>query len=243
MSSAILWYSGSSTVTRSVNNMGKILFVDDESNIRRLVGYDLKTAGYEYTLCEDGQQAYEAIAKDNYDVIVIDWMMPRMSGIELVERLRKEGNEAVLIMLTAKDEEDNLLEAFEAGVDDYVTKPFSSRELMARIVAHLRRIHQKQNKTLRFGPISMDLTRRVVNVGKQSVELTKKEFELLEFFLKNPNIVLSRDTILNEIWNFDYDGDTRIVDVHIFKLRSKFQDTGVAIRSSRGIGYILEESK
>jgi DNA-binding response OmpR family regulator len=201
--------------------MGKILFVDDESNIRRLVGYDLKTAGYEYTLCEDGQQAYEAIAKDNYDVIVIDWMMPRMSGIELVERLRKEGNEAVLIMLTAKDEE----------------------ELMARIVAHLRRIHQKQNKTLRFGPISMDLTRRVVNVGKQSVELTKKEFELLEFFLKNPNIVLSRDTILNEIWNFDYDGDTRIVDVHIFKLRSKFQDTGVAIRSSRGIGYILEESK
>jgi DNA-binding response OmpR family regulator len=223
--------------------MGKILFVDDESNIRRLVGYDLKTAGYEYTLCEDGQQAYEAIAKDNYDVIVIDWMMPRMSGIELVERLRKEGNEAVLIMLTAKDEEDNLLEAFEAGVDDYVTKPFSSRELMARIVAHLRRIHQKQNKTLRFGPISMDLTRRVVNVGKQSVELTKKEFELLEFFLKNPNIVLSRDTILNEIWNFDYDGDTRIVDVHIFKLRSKFQDTGVAIRSSRGIGYILEESK
>jgi two-component system alkaline phosphatase synthesis response regulator PhoP len=223
--------------------MGKILFVDDESNIRRLVGYDLKTAGYEYTLCEDGQQAYEATLKETYDVIVIDWMMPRMSGIELVEKLRKEGNEAILIMLTAKDEEENLLEAFEAGVDDYVTKPFSSRELMARIVAHLRRVGQKQTKSLHFGPIAMDLTRRDVFIDKQPVELTKKEFELLEFFLKNPNIVLSRDTILNEIWNFDYDGDTRIVDVHIFKLRSKLQASSASIRSSRGIGYILEENK
>ncbi|MGB7594102.1 MAG: response regulator transcription factor [Erysipelotrichaceae bacterium] len=223
--------------------MGKILFVDDESNIRRLVGYDLKTAGYEYTLCEDGQQAYEAALKDKYDVIVIDWMMPRMSGIELVEKLRKEGNDAILIMLTAKDEEESLLEAFEAGVDDYVTKPFSSRELMARITAHLRRVGQKQSKTLRFGPIVMDLTRRDVFIDKQQAELTKKEFELLEFFLKNPNIVLSRDTILNEIWNFDYDGDTRIVDVHIFKLRSKLQASSASIRSSRGIGYILEENK
>lgn len=223
--------------------MGKILFVDDESNIRRLVGYDLKTAGYEYTLCEDGQQAYDAVQKESYDVIVIDWMMPRMNGIELVQRLRKEGNEAILIMLTAKDEEESLLEAFEAGVDDYVTKPFSSRELMVRIVAHLRRVGQKQTKTLRFGPIVMDLTRRDVHIDNKPAELTKKEFELLEFFLKNPNIVLSRDTILNEIWNFDYDGDTRIVDVHIFKLRTKLQESGASIRSSRGIGYILEENK
>jgi two-component system alkaline phosphatase synthesis response regulator PhoP len=223
--------------------MGKILFVDDESNIRRLVGYDLKTAGYDFTLCEDGQQAYEAAAKDTFDVIIIDWMMPRMNGVELVAKLRRDGNEAIMIMLTAKDEEDNLLEAFEAGVDDYVTKPFSSRELMARITAHLRRINQKQTKTLRFGQISMDLTRRDVTIESKPIELTKKEFELLEFFLKNPNIVLSRDTILNEIWNFDYDGDTRIVDVHIFKLRSKLQDSSASIRSSRGIGYILEENK
>ena len=223
--------------------MGKILFVDDESNIRRLVGYDLKSAGYEYTLCEDGRQAYDATQKETYDVIVIDWMMPRMNGIELVQRLRKEGNEAILIMLTAKDEEESLLEAFEAGVDDYVTKPFSARELMVRIAAHLRRVGQKQPKTLCFGPIVMDLTRRDVQIDKKPAELTKKEFELLEFFLKNPNIVLSRDTILNEIWNFDYDGDTRIVDVHIFKLRTKLQDSGASIRSSRGIGYILEENK
>lgn len=223
--------------------MSKILFVDDESNIRRLVGYDLKTAGYDYVLCEDGQQAYEAASKDVFDVIVIDWMMPRMSGIELVERLRKEGNTSILIMLTAKDEEESLLEAFEAGVDDYVTKPFSSRELIARITAHQRRIGQKQTKTLVFGPIVMDLTRRDVLIDKKLIDLTKKEFELLEFFLKNPNIVLSRDTILNEIWNFDYDGDTRIVDVHIFKLRSKLSASSASIRSSRGIGYILEENK
>lgn len=222
--------------------MAKILFVDDESNIRRLVGYDLKTAGYDFVLCENGKQAYEAASKDVFDVIVIDWMMPLMNGIELVEQLRKDGNEAVLVMLTAKDEEESLLEAFEAGVDDYVTKPFSSRELMARIAAHLRRTSQKQVKTLKFGQISMDLTRREVTINEKRSELTKKEFELLEYFVKNPNVVLSRDTILNEIWNFDYDGDTRIVDVHIFKLRNKLQNSNVTIRSSRGIGYILEET-
>ncbi|HAO61524.1 MAG: DNA-binding response regulator [Firmicutes bacterium GWF2_51_9] len=222
--------------------MAKILFVDDESNIRRLVGYDLKTAGYDFVLCENGKQAYEAAAKDVFDVIVIDWMMPLMNGIELVEQLRRDGNEAVLMMLTAKDEEESLLEAFEAGVDDYVTKPFSSRELMARIAAHLRRTTQKQTKTLKFGQISMDLTRREVTINEKRSELTKKEFELLEYFVKNPNVVLSRDTILNEIWNFDYDGDTRIVDVHIFKLRNKLQNSNVTIRSSRGIGYILEET-
>lgn len=222
--------------------MAKILFVDDESNIRRLVGYDLKTAGYDFVLCENGKQAYEAAAKDVFDVIVIDWMMPLMNGIELVEQLRRDGNEAVLVMLTAKDEEESLLEAFEAGVDDYVTKPFSSRELMARIAAHLRRTTQKQTKTLKFGQISMDLTRREVTINEKRSELTKKEFELLEYFVKNPNVVLSRDTILNEIWNFDYDGDTRIVDVHIFKLRNKLQNSNVTIRSSRGIGYILEET-
>ena len=222
--------------------MAKILFVDDESNIRRLVGYDLKTAGYDFVLCENGKQAYEAAAKDVFDVIVIDWMMPLMNGIELVEQLRRDGNEAVLMMLTAKDEEESLLEAFEAGVDDYVPKPFSSRELMARIAAHLRRTTQKQTKTLKFGQISMDLTRREVTINEKRSELTKKEFELLEYFVKNPNVVLSRDTILNEIWNFDYDGDTRIVDVHIFKLRNKLQNSNVTIRSSRGIGYILEET-
>ena len=222
--------------------MAKILFVDDESNIRRLVGYDLKTAGYDYVLCENGKQAYEAASKDVFDVIVIDWMMPLMSGIELVGQLRKDGNEAVLVMLTAKDEEENLLEAFEAGVDDYVTKPFSSRELMARIAAHLRRTTQKQTKTLKFGQVTMDLTRREVTINEKRSELTKKEFELLEYFVKTPNVVLSRDTILNEIWNFDYDGDTRIVDVHIFKLRAKLHDSNVTIRSSRGIGYILEET-
>ncbi len=222
--------------------MGKILYVDDENNLRRLVGYDLKTAGHDYTLCEDGIQAYAAASKAAFDVIVIDWMMPGMSGIELVERLRRDGNQAVLIMLTAKDEEESLLEAFEAGVDDYLTKPFSSRELMARITAHLRRFNQKQANVIKFGELTMDLTRREVKINDQATELTKKEFDLLEYFLKNPGVVLSRDQILNEIWNFDYDGDTRIVDVHIFKLRSKLASSSLNIRSSRGIGYIFEES-
>lgn len=222
--------------------MAKILFVDDENNIRRLVGYDLKMAGYEYTLCENGQEAFIAASAENYDVIVIDWMMPVLSGIELVRKLRDRDNNAVLIMLTAKDEEESLLEAFDAGVDDYMTKPFSSRELLARIAAHLRRKPIAKNAALlSYSDINMDLTRREVKIGGTSIELTKKEFELLEYFVRNPRIVLSRDAILNDIWDFDYDGDTRIVDVHVFKLRTKLQASKAALRASRGIGYILEE--
>ena len=222
--------------------MAKILFVDDENNIRRLVGYDLKMAGYEYTLCENGQEAYSAASTEIFDVIVIDWMMPVLCGIDLVRKLRDRDNNAVLIMLTAKDEEESLLEAFDAGVDDYMTKPFSSRELLARIAAHLRRKPIAKNAAfLSYSDIAMDLTRREVKINGISIELTKKEFELLEYFMRNPRIVLSRDAILNDIWDFDYDGDTRIVDVHIFKLRAKLQSSKASLRASRGIGYILEE--
>ena len=167
-------------------------------------------------------------------------MLPEISGIELVRLFRGKGIDSVMMMLTAKDEEEDILEAFEAGVDDYITKPFSPRELLARIQAHVKRIVKTSRRVLEMGGLTMDLGSREVSVNGQPVSLTKKEFELLEYLLRNPQIVLSRDNILNEIWDFDYDGDTRIVDVHIFKLRNKLQGSGVKIASLRGIGYKLE---
>lgn len=220
--------------------MARILLVEDEASIRRFISYDLKNAQHEVIQCADGDEAREVGLSQNFDIMIIDWMLPGMSGIELIRLFRQRGIDSVMIMLTAKDEEEDLLEGFEAGVDDYMTKPFSPRELLARIQAHCKRIVKKEAKELRMAELKMDLDTRVVTVKDQFIELTKKEFELLEYMLRNPQIVLSRDNILNEIWDFDYDGDTRIVDVHIFKLRNKLQDSGVVIRSLRGIGYKLE---
>ena len=207
--------------------MPRILLIEDEDSIRHLISYDLKNAR-------------EKGLNESFDIMIIDWMLPEISGIELVRLFRGKGIDSVMMMLTAKDEEEDILEAFEAGVDDYITKPFSPRELLARIQAHVKRIVKTSRRVLEMGGLTMDLGSREVSVNGQPVSLTKKEFELLEYLLRNPQIVLSRDNILNEIWDFDYDGDTRIVDVHIFKLRNKLQGSGVKIASLRGIGYKLE---
>ena len=220
--------------------MPRILLIEDEDSIRHLISYDLKNAGFDVTGCPDGASAREKGLNESCDIMIIDWMLPEISGIELVRLFRGKGIDSVMMMLTAKDEEEDILEAFEAGVDDYITKPFSPRELLARIQAHVKRIVKTSRRVLEMGGLTMDLGSREVSVNGQPVSLTKKEFELLEYLLRNPQIVLSRDNILNEIWDFDYDGDTRIVDVHIFKLRNKLQGSGVKIASLRGIGYKLE---
>ena len=220
--------------------MPRILLIEDEDSIRHLISYDLKNAGYEVVGCADGASAKEKGLSQSFDIMIIDWMLPEISGIELVRLFRGKGIDSVMMMLTARDEEEDILEAFDAGVDDYITKPFSPRELLARIQAHVKRIVKTSRRVLEMGGLTMDLGSREVRVNTQPVSLTKKEFELLEYMLRNPQIVLSRDNILNEIWDFDYDGDTRIVDVHIFKLRSKLSGSGVRISSLRGVGYKLE---
>jgi len=220
--------------------MSKVCFVDDELNIRRLVAYDLKQAGYDFTLCENGQEAYLKSKSETYDVYIIDWMMPEMDGIGLVKKLRAENNGAIMIMLTAKSEEEDLIDAFEAGVDDYLTKPFSSRELMVRIKAHLSRIQSKSSASLSFKDLQINVMNRSVTHLDKPIDLTKTEFDLLIYFTQNPAMVLSRDQILTKIWGFEYDGDTRIVDVHVFKLRVKLEKTSLEIKSVRGIGYLLE---
>lgn len=220
--------------------MPRILLIEDEDSIRHLISYDLKNAGYEVVGCADGASAKEKGLSQSFDIMIIDWMLPEISGIELVRLFRGKGIDSVMMMLTARDEEEDILEAFDAGVDDYITKPFSPRELLARIQAHVKRIVKTSRRVLEMGGLTMDLGSREVRVNNQPVSLTKKEFELLEYMLRNPQIVLSRDNILNEIWDFDYDGDTRIVDVHIFKLRSKLSGSVVRISSLRGVGYKLE---
>lgn len=223
--------------------MKRILIIDDNEDIRKIIGYDLIKAGFDVDDAQDGESGYQMIQKEkNYDLIIVDWMMPGMSGIELVRTLRRQHNNSLLFMLTAKDGVDDLAEAFEAGVDDYMRKPFSPRELTIRIQRHLQqRVREKDKHILSYGDITLDERSRQVTIQGNKVALTRKEFDMLTYYLSHPDTVLSRNQILNELWGFDYDGDTRIVDVHTFKLRAKLKDSSVMITSSRGIGYRLEK--
>lgn len=223
-----------------MDTLTKIAIVDDEANIRRLVSYDLKQAGYDVYAFEDGQALLDSPMVDGFDALVVDWMMPKLDGLNLVKTLRAKGNQALVIMLTAKAEEEDLIEAFEAGVDDYLSKPFSSRELLVRLKTHLARLSFKSSDSLVLGDLSLHPIRREARLNNDVIYLTKVEFDLLHYLiLERPN-VLSRDQILNELWGFDYDGDTRIVDVHVSKLRTKLKTSNLEIISLRGIGYRIE---
>lgn len=221
--------------------MEKILLIEDEDNIRKIIAYDLMKAGYDIQECADGEDALQLAEKEAYDVMIVDWMLPKVSGIDIVKQLRHKGIDSIIIMLTAKDEETDILYAFDSGVDDYMTKPFSPRELLARVHAHLkRRVKTESKDALAIGDLRIDTKKYEAYVKDTYISLTKKEYDLLEYFIRNCNIVLSRDDILNEIWGFNYDGDTRIVDVHVFKLRAKLETSDVHIRSMRSVGYIME---
>ena len=221
--------------------MAKVLLIEDEENIRKIISYDLRKAGHTIVESGDGQEALDIALKQPFDVLIIDWMLPHVSGIEIVQKLRTQHVDSVMIMLTARDDETDILYAFDQGVDDYVTKPFSPRELLARVNAHMKRQSKRMEKDLEIGELRINLKRREALLKDELLTLTKKEFDLLEYFVSNKYIVLSRDAILHDIWGFDYDGDTRIVDVHVFKLRTKLQGSNVHIKSSRGVGYLLEE--
>ncbi len=221
--------------------MTKVLIIEDEESIRLLLRYDLKAAGYEVELAEDGETGLEMALSRSYDVLIVDWMLPRLSGLELVRKVREMQSQALIFMVTAKDEEQDVLEAFDVGVDDYLIKPFSPRQLVARLNAHLRRLSHRENQQQRtFGNVVISDEEHRVLVDGNEVFLTKTEFDLLQYLSSNLNKVMSREQILNDIWDFDYDGDTRIVDVHIFKLRSKLVNGSLQIKSLRGVGYVAK---
>lgn len=225
--------------TNESNRQPTVLIVDDEAQIIDFLQMGFSYEGFHVLVATNGPDAIrEAIASDP-DIIILDIMLPGLSGLEVTRQLRRTRN-VPIIMLTARDEIDDLVAGLNTGADDYVTKPFAFRELMARTRALLRRNGNNTADTLSFHDITLDRGTRVVTRNNQPVELTPREFDLLELFLMNPRQVLSRDVILSRVWGYDYSGDDNIIEVYIRHLREKLHDNPPQlIQTVRGIGYSL----
>jgi len=222
----------------------KILVVDDESRMRKLVRDFLVKSNYEVLEAEDGEQAVDIFLKVNdITLIVLDIMMPKLDGWQVCREIRSY-SKVPIIMLTAKGDERDELQGFGLGVDEYISKPFSPKILVARIEAILRRTNQLQNEDmLSCSGIVVDKAAHQVMIDGIIIELSFKEFELLTYFIENKGIALSREKILNNVWNYDYFGDARTIDTHVKKLRSKMGEKGDLIKTIWGMGYKLEEEK
>jgi len=219
----------------------KILVVDDEARMRKLVSDFLVREGFEVLEAGDGEIAMD-LFYGNKDIalVILDVMMPKMDGWQVLREIR-ESSQVPVIMLTARADEKDELRGFDLGVDEYVTKPFSPRTLVARVNAILRRTGGKEeNDRIELSGIVLDKSAHQVTIDGEPVELSFKEFELLEYFMKNNKIALSREKILNHVWNYDYFGDARTIDTHVKKLRSKLGAKGELIKTIWGMGYKLE---
>ncbi len=218
---------------------GKILVVDDESRMRKLVRDFLVHNDYEVLEAADGEQALDIFYKDKEIVLIIlDVMMPKRSGWEVLSEIR-ETSEVPVIMLTARTSENDELQGFDIGADEYIAKPFSPKILVARVEAILRRSTSKEEegKNIEIGGITIDKAAHTVEIDGNRIELSFKEFELLVYFAENTGIALSREKILNHVWDYDYFGDARTIDTHVKKLRSKMGEKGNYIKTIWGMGY------
>lgn len=223
-------------------NSIKILVVDDESRMRKLVKDFLVRKGYDVLEAGDGEEALEVFYRErDIALIILDVMMPKLNGWEVCREVR-ETSRVPIIMLTAKGDESDELNGFELGADEYISKPFSPKILVARVEAILRRSGkaEEEESLLEMGGIVVDKTAHQVTVDGKEIELSFKEFELLTFFMENAGIALSREKILNNVWNYDYFGDARTIDTHVKKLRSKMGEKGDYIRTIWGMGYKFE---
>lgn len=218
-----------------------ILVVDDEERMRKLIKDFLTAKGYIILEAEDGEKALEIFEnnKNKISLILLDVMMPKLDGWSVLRQIRQESKVPV-IMLTARGEEQDELFGFELGVDEYISKPFSPKILVARVDAILRRINKNLEQIKDFGGIEIDKEGRTVKVDGKPIELSLREYELLTYLVDNENIALSRDKILNNVWNYDYYGDSRTIDSHIKKIRHKLGKKGKYIKTMRGIGYKFE---
>ena len=222
----------------------KILVVDDESRMRKLVKDFLVRQNFEVIEAGDGEEALDCFYKDkSIALIILDVMMPKMNGFEVCKEIR-ETSKVPIIMLTAKGEESSELQGFELGVDEYISKPFSPKIVVARVEAMLRRTNQTEPEAvIQVGGIPIDKTAHQVTVDGKDVELSYKEFERLTYFAENAGIALSREKILNNVWNYDYFGDARTIDTHVKKLRNKLGSKGDYIKTIWGMGYKFEVSE
>lgn len=218
----------------------KILVVDDEQRMRKLVKDFLQKNGYEVLEAADGEEAVDVFfGTKGIQLIILDVMMPKMDGFQVAAAIR-EYSQVPIVMLTARDSERDELKGFDLGVDEYITKPFSPSILVARVEAILRRSTGGRNEMITMGGIVLDKSAHEVMVDGESVELSFKEFELLNYFMENQGIALSRERILNSVWNYDYFGDARTIDTHVKKLRSKLGTKGEYIHTVWGMGYKFE---
>ncbi|MBD5537807.1 MAG: response regulator transcription factor [Lachnospiraceae bacterium] len=220
----------------------KVLVVDDESRMRKLVKDFLLKSNYDVIEAEDGVQAVDIFfAQKDIALVVLDVMMPKMDGFQVCREIRAY-SKVPIIMLTAKSDERDELQGFELGVDEYISKPFSPKILVARIEAILRRTNQGAHAgVMKAGGIEVNKDAHMVKIDGRDIELSYKEFELLTYFMENRGIALSREKILNNVWNYDYFGDARTIDTHVKKLRSKMGEKGEMIKTIWGMGYKFEE--
>jgi DNA-binding response OmpR family regulator len=220
-----------------------ILLVEDEVRLARFVELELSSEGYQISVAHDGMTGLSLAREANLDLAILDWMVPGLSGLELCRRLRATGSKIPVIMLTARDEVSDRVAGLDAGADDYVVKPFSIEELLARVRAHLRRTQETDEDGLQFEDLSLNRRTREVFRGRRAVDLTAKEFDLLEYLLTHPRQVFTRDQILENVWGYDFMGDSNIIEVYIRYLRLKLEEQGEKrlIHTARGVGYSLKE--
>ena len=218
-----------------------ILVVDDESRMRKLIKDYLVAKGYSILEEEDGEKALEVFEekKKKINLVILDVMMPKLDGWSVLRQIRQD-SKVPIIMLTARGEEQDELFGFELGVDEYISKPFSPKILVARVEAILKRTNQDKKEVKDYGGIQIDQEGRTVTVDGKTIELSLREYELLVYLVNNENIALSRDKILNNVWNYDYYGDSRTIDSHVKKIRHKLGKKGKYIKTIRGIGYKFE---
>jgi DNA-binding response OmpR family regulator len=220
-----------------------ILLVEDEVKLARFIELELSSEGYKVSVAPDGMTGLTLARESSPDLAILDWMLPGLSGLELCRRLRATGNTVPVILLTAKDEVSDRVAGLDAGADDYVVKPFSIEELLARIRAHLRRTQETDEDLLQFEDLSLNRRTREVFRGKRAIELTAKEFDLLEYLLGHPRQVFTREQILEKVWGYDFMGDSNIIEVYIRYLRLKLEENNEKrlIHTVRSVGYVLRE--
>ena len=223
-----------------MNNL-TVLVVDDESRMRKLIKDFLAQKDFNVIEAQDGEEALQVFEEKQNEIklILLDVMMPKLDGWSVLRQIRQVSN-VPIIMLTARGEEQDELFGFELGVDEYISKPFSPKILVARVEAILRRSKEKQNNTTDYGGIVIDTDGRTVKVDGKNIEMSLREYELLKYLVDNQGIALSRDKILNNVWNYDYYGDSRTIDSHIKKIRHKLGKKGKYIETMRGVGYKFE---
>ncbi|WP_055075267.1 response regulator transcription factor [Pseudanabaena sp. 'Roaring Creek'] len=223
----------------------KILLIEDDIKLAQFIEMELTCEGYQVSMANNGLDGLTQARQDPPDLVVLDWMMPSLTGVEICRRLRSTGSLVPIILVTARDEISDRVAGLDAGADDYVIKPFSIEELLARIRSNLRRIRKEDSNILHFEDLSLNLsTREILRSGK-AIELTVREFELLAYLMHHPLQVMTRDQILEKVWGYDFGGDSNVIEVYVRTLRQKLEvdSSSRLIQTVRGVGYVLRLNK